>query len=157
MYISACAIYSFELYSCDLTSRGPSHALSSGLYSADPLTDNIYKQILCYSQQSDKQIYHKQTLLFLTSLVGGDAHRHALCCPCTTGLGNPIARMDNESVVRVGPELAHHHPGGGEARLTGREEHIWAAGRAELRAGDGAAARARPGKISRPALEDTSA
>lgn len=61
MCISACAIYSFELYSCDRTSRRPSHALSSGLYSADPLTDNIYKQILCYSQQSDKQIYHKQT------------------------------------------------------------------------------------------------
>lgn len=90
----------------------------------------------------------------LTGLVGGDGDRHTLGCPCTAGLGDAIARVDNEGVVCVGPELAHHHPGGLQAGLAGREEHIGATGQAELRAG----ARVQLRVISRrrPALENTS-
>lgn len=45
--------------------------------------------------------------------------------------------MDDECVVRVGPELADHHPGGLQAGLVGREDDVGATGQAELGAGAG--------------------
>lgn len=86
------------------------------------------------------------TNTLLTGLVGGDGDGHALGGPYAAGLGDPIARVDDEGVVRVGPELAHHHPGGLQANLSGREEHIGATGQAELRAGARAGSWVIPGR-----------
>lgn len=124
--------HSFEHDSRGLASLWAHVSVSSSLHYADPLTGDIYKQILCCCniQQSDKHINHA----LLTGLVGGDRDRHTLGCPCTAGLGDPVARVDDEGVVRVGSELAHHHPGGLQACLARREEHIGATGQAELRA-----------------------
>jgi len=123
----------FQTLPMGLCFPGDPHAVSSSLYCADPLTDNIYEHILCCCNN-----LKNRSFITLTSLVGSDSDRHTLGCPCTAGLGDPVACMDDEGVLCVGPELAHHHPGGLQAGLVGREEHIGAAGQAELRAGDGA-------------------
>lgn len=80
-------------------------------------------------------------------MVGGNGDRHTLRCPCTAGLGDPIAGVDDEGVVRVGPQLAHHHLGGFQAGLAWGEDDVGAAGQAQLRAGNGA--RAESGEIPR--------
>lgn len=109
----------------------------------------------CVTQFNSVTYFSHIVLLLLTCLVGGDANRHTQWCPCAAGPRNPVECVDNKGVVRVGPELAHHHPGGLQAGLTRREEHSWAAGQAKLRARDGVGT--GPGVISSPALENPSA
>lgn len=92
----------------------------------------------------------------LTRLVGGDGDRHTLGGPCTAGLGDPIACVDDEGVVRVGPQLAHHHPGGPQASLARSEEDVGATGHTQLRARSRARADSWVIPVSRSALEYTS-
>lgn len=85
-------------------------------------------------------------------MVGGDGDGCALGRSHAAGVGHSVACVDGEGVVRVRPQLAHDDLGGLQAGLAGREEHVRAAGQAEL--GDGV--RAQSGVLSgRPlALED---
>lgn len=73
--------------------------------------------------------------MLLTSLVGGDSDGHTLGTTCATGLGDPVACVDDESVVHVCPELAHYDSSSLQASLARREEHVCATGNAELRVG----------------------
>lgn len=92
--------------------------------------------------------------MLLTRLVGGDGDGCALGCPHAAGPRDSVACVDGEGVVRVRPQLAHNDFGGLQAGLAGREEHIRAAGQAQL----GAGVRAQSGVLSErsPALENPS-
>lgn len=84
------------------------------------------------------------SITLLTRLVGGDGDGCALGCSRAAGMGHSVARLDGEGVVRVCPQLAHDDLGGPQAGLAGREEHVGAAGQAEL----GGGVRARSGVLS---------
>lgn len=90
--------------------------------------------------------------MLLTRLVGGDGDGRALGRPRAAGLRDSVACVDGESVVGVRPQLAHDNFGGLQACLAGREEHVRAAGQAELGAGVGAQSGVLSGRS--PALED---
>lgn len=118
------------------------------------------------SSRLDRQTHHygcdiitshhlcTHTSIIPTCLVGGDGDGCALGCPHAAGLRDSVACVHGERVVRVRPQLAHDDFGGLQAGLGRREEHVRAAGQAEV----GAGVRAQAGVLSgrSPALEDPS-
>lgn len=82
---------------------------------------------------------HRQVSDGLTSLVGGDGHRHSLLRPGALRR-HPVHRPHLEGVVGVGLQLVDGHPGPLQAQLLGAEVDAVAAGLAAAAVGPAALA-----------------